>query len=181
MDLPCLLSPVYSTAVGLEFGDVTPEEHKGGVPTAPGGSVPWVTASLQTHGWFARLLQSQVPTGFHHLSQLVRLLDIASTMLCMLVHIYLRAPVLSLTFLHVMKEEFPPDTVTTQNTISIALIIFFIPVKRSHICSNISKNAAFKWLYSLIIFVLDKAWLLIILALVLPSSPLLKHNPCHKL
>lgn len=123
-DLPCLLSPVYSTAVGLEIGDVSPEEHHGGISTAPRGLVPWVTASLQTHGWFARLLQSQVLTGFHCLSQLVRLLDIASTMLCMVVHIYLRAPVLSLTLLRMMKEEFLPDTVTIQNTISIALIIF---------------------------------------------------------
>lgn len=66
-------------------------------------------------------LQSQASTAFHLLTQLVRLLAIASTMLCIIEDIYLRALVLSLTSLPMMEEEFPPDTVTTQNTISIAL------------------------------------------------------------
>lgn len=60
-------------------------------------------------------LQSRASTAFHLLAQLA----VASTTLCMIVDIYLRAPVLSLTFLPMMEEEFPPDTVTIQNTISL--------------------------------------------------------------
>lgn len=125
LDLPCLLS----RSTPLQWSS-----------RAGWRCEPWGAQRGSVQGWQPLCrhrdgLQGWPPVRstlrFSSLTQLVRLLPMASTMLCVVVDVYLRAPVLSLTFLCMMKEEFLPDTVTTQNTISIALIIFLFLSKEA--------------------------------------------------
>lgn len=140
MDLPCLSSLVYSTAVGCSragFGCVSPGEPEEGEPTAPKDQVLQVTSSAWTCGWFSRLASRLgVLSALHCFVQLFGYGQHHAVYNCG--HLFdtscfeFKFPALGKSRVSIRYSN------NTEHSFYY-LDYFLIPVKSRHICSSISK------------------------------------------